>query len=108
MREDTTFSENKLTTEEFSKKYWLAGLALDQYHTATIEDGRDEREQLIINNIRALNKKIEFYAEYGCGNAMKRLREASRKSTMLVVTGMVISTIAGIIGIIALIHSCLK
>lgn len=54
MRPDTSFSERKLTKEEFSKKYWLDGLAPYQYHTAGIEDGRDEREQFMFNNIRAL------------------------------------------------------
>lgn len=54
MRKDTTFSDRKLTNKEFSDKYWMHGAVPYQYHTATIEDGRDEREQFIINNIRAL------------------------------------------------------
>lgn len=54
MRKDTTFSENKLTSKEFNKKYWMNGKFPYQYHTAQIEDGRDEREQFIVNNIRAL------------------------------------------------------
>ena len=43
MRENKTFGDKKLTRQEFSKKYWLDGDAPDQYHTAEIEDGRDER-----------------------------------------------------------------
>jgi len=60
MRKDTAFSDRKLTREEFSQKYWKGGDEnyIDQYHTATIEDGRDEREQFIINNIRALYAMI--------------------------------------------------
>lgn len=54
MRKDTSFNDRKLTVEEFSKKYWLGGEAPYQYHTGTIEDGRDEREQFLFNNVRAL------------------------------------------------------
>lgn len=56
MREDTTFSDKKLSSEEFSKKYWMGGKAPYQYHTGTIEDGRDEREQFLFNNVRALRE----------------------------------------------------
>lgn len=55
MRIDTSFSDRKLTAEEFQEKYWLGGQAPYQYHTASIEDGRDEREQFVFNNIRALH-----------------------------------------------------
>lgn len=58
MRADTTFSDRKLTREEFSKKYWMDGKVPYQYHTAEIEDGRDEREQFLINNCRALYELI--------------------------------------------------
>lgn len=68
MRKDTTFSERKLTQEEFSEKYWLHGRVPYQYHTASIEDGRDEREQFIFNNIRALYNLHE--------NHVRRLRKA--------------------------------
>lgn len=54
MRPDTSFSDKKLTRAEFSKKYWLDGDVPYQYHTAEIEDGRNEREQFFINNDRAL------------------------------------------------------
>lgn len=60
MRKDTSFSDRKLTREEFSSKYWLDGEMPYQYHTAEIEDGRDEREQFIINNCRALRDMIGF------------------------------------------------
>lgn len=56
MRKDTSFSDRKLTVEEFSKKYWMGGVAPYQYHTGTIEDGRDEREQFLFNNVRALRE----------------------------------------------------
>ncbi|NLB91124.1 MAG: hypothetical protein GX786_07895 [Clostridiales bacterium] len=54
MRKDTSFSDQKLTVEEFSQKYWKGGMIPYQYHTGTIEDGRDEREQFLFNNCRAL------------------------------------------------------
>jgi len=63
MRKDTTFTD-RLSREEFSEKYWMGGLAPYLYHVVDIEDGRDEREQLLINNIRALKEAIEFYAKY--------------------------------------------
>lgn len=63
MRKDTTFSERKLTEKEFSDKYWMHGQAPYQYHTGTIEDGRDEREQFIFNNIRAIWERMNYDAE---------------------------------------------
>lgn len=60
MRKDTSFSDRKLTTEEFSKKYWRGGKFPYQYHTGTIEDGRDEREQFVFNNIRAVWERVKF------------------------------------------------
>ena len=34
----------------------MGGVAPYQYHTGTIEDGRDEREQFLFNNVRALRE----------------------------------------------------
>ena len=48
------FSNEALTVEEFSKKYWMDGEVPYQYHTMQIEDGKTEAEQLAYNNIRAL------------------------------------------------------
>lgn len=64
MRNDTTFRDTKLTREEFSRKYWKGGLVPHQYHTADIEDGRDEREQFLINNCRALWELIRSKDAY--------------------------------------------
>ena len=60
VRKDMTFSDRKLTEAEFSEKYWLDGIAPYQYHTATIDDGRDEREQFHFNNCRALYELLKF------------------------------------------------
>lgn len=70
MRRDKSFSEDKLTTEEFSEKYWMSGNSPYQYHSATIEDGRDEREQFVFNNLVALWNRMDFDAKYrrACGN----------------------------------------
>ena len=50
MRDDTSFSDRKLSEKEF----WMKGKFKYQYHTAGIEDARDEREQFVFNNVRAL------------------------------------------------------
>lgn len=63
MRKDTSFSDRKLTIEEFSKKYWRNGKSPYQYHTAGIEDARDEREQFVFNNIRALKDRMRLNSE---------------------------------------------
>ena len=54
MRDDTSFSDRKLSEKEFSDKYWMNGKFKYQYHTAGIEDARHEREQFVFNNVRAL------------------------------------------------------
>lgn len=63
MRKDTSFSERKLTADEFSQKYWREGEAPYQYHTGSIEDGRDEREQFVFNNIRAIWERMKVNNE---------------------------------------------
>lgn len=57
VRTTTEYEDRKLTDHEFQTKYWQGGSVQDQYHTMLISDGRDEREQLIINNIRALKNE---------------------------------------------------
>lgn len=52
------FSESKLTVEEFNRKYWLNGSCPYQYHTMSVEDGTNEREQLMINDIRSLKNSL--------------------------------------------------
>ena len=62
MRADTTFGDRELTREEFAQKYWKGGDPnyIYQYHMMDIDDGQDEREQLIINNVRALYEMRAF------------------------------------------------
>lgn len=69
MRKDTTFSDRKLTEKEFSDKYWMHGRFPYQYHTGTIEDGRDEREQFVFNNIRALWERMNYDADHQLGRS---------------------------------------
>jgi hypothetical protein len=59
MRKDISFSDRKLSTDEFSRKYWRDGETPYQYHTGQIEDGRDEREQFVFNNIRAIWERMK-------------------------------------------------
>lgn len=47
-------SDEPKTISDFSEKYWLDGNIPYQYHTLEIEDGKNELEQLMINDIRAL------------------------------------------------------
>lgn len=54
--------DKKLSEKDFSEKYWLDGDAEYQFHTMDIEDGTSERQQLLINNDRALRNMIDFYA----------------------------------------------
>ena len=83
MRTDTSFSDRKLTPEEFADKYWTPykGRVFPyQYHSGRIEDGRDEREQFVFNNIRALYDMIRELRQNGCRNSADLLElEADRK-----------------------------
>lgn len=80
MRKDITFADRKLTREEFSMKYWKGGDPnyIYQYHTMDIDDGRDEREQLIINNIRALYQLRKSDREHQGNAAAIERREIER------------------------------
>ncbi|MGN0998132.1 MAG: hypothetical protein ACI4PO_01110 [Faecousia sp.] len=85
MRKDTTFSDRKLTRAEFSRKYWLGGVAPYQYHTAEIEDGRDEREQFLINNVRALkdmNTKLRRMTFEALEENRKEASTAAKRATL--------------------------
>lgn len=80
MRRDTSFEDRKLSTEEFAEKYWKpAGKDVYpyQYHTGSIEDGRDEREQFVFNNIRALYDMITRTRRIcaGCADSDIELRK---------------------------------
>lgn len=83
MRKDTSFSDRKLTPEEFADKYWTPCRGITapyQYHTGRIEDGRDEREQFVFNNIRALYDMIRELKRSGSRNTAEMLElEADRK-----------------------------
>jgi hypothetical protein len=96
MRKDTSFSEKKLTNEEFSDKYWMGGKAPHQYHTASIEDGRDEREQFLFNNCRALYDLIKIHSErqrVERSSLEKDFENTIKKVTKLAVTSLAINSI---------------
>lgn len=77
------FSEEKLTIQEFSKKYWLDGEEPYQYHTIDVEDGRTEVEQLAFNNIRSLKNSItqlrRWTAEKGA-DKQQQIDECKKKT----------------------------
>lgn len=82
MRKDTSFSDRKLTGDEFSQKYWMGGDAPYQYHTGSIEDGRDEREQFVFNNIRAIWERMKENRKsdrYESGRIWKEILDNKRK-----------------------------
>ena len=82
MRRDTSFSDRKLTGDEFSQKYWRGGDAPYQYHTGSIEDGRDEREQFVFNNIRAIWERMKENRKsdrYESGRIWKEILDNKRK-----------------------------
>lgn len=57
-RDSKRFSDNKLTRQEFAEKYHVCGDPdLGQYINVSAEDGRDEAEQLIFNNIQELKDR---------------------------------------------------
>lgn len=100
MRKDNTFSDKKLTREEFSKKYWqdeVLGETEYTYHAGDIEDARDEREQFVFNNIRGLKGAIDFHAHYnnqahlGMKTKIKRMRTQIKQITILAATSTVIA-----------------
>jgi len=94
MRKDTSFSDRKLTSEEFSQKYWLHGEVPYQYHTASIEDARDEREQFVFNNIRALYDLQKHYVsrnKEAVSSIGRNFEQINRKITKLATTSLVIN-----------------
>ena len=88
MQDVTSFSNRKLSEEEFSNKYWMKGKYKYQYYTAGIEDARDEREQLVFNNVRAL---YDLYNDllvnnvYRTQTEIRQMRTKINKYTRLVV-----------------------
>jgi hypothetical protein len=75
-----------------------------QYHTASVEDGRDEREQFVFNNIRALYDLIRWHSKLSretsremVNTHRKEILKNNKKIAILAVTNMAISTILIII-----------
>lgn len=104
MRKDTSFSDRKLTVEEFSKKYWLGGEMPYQYHTGTIEDGRDEREQFLFNNVRALremNRESNKRRDKKVSDMNLRLYRAEKKIATLYKINVAMAAIGILIFIIS-------
>lgn len=101
MRKDTSFGERKLTPEEFGEKYWKGNDRefVDQYHTMTIEDGRDEREQLIINNIRALWNLNKGVLRIKCW--FPEVARQAEKTAKLVTASLTVGIVA-MVGLVAL------
>lgn len=61
MKNGYVIGGEKLSKKQFSRKYWIDGDAKYQFHTMDITDGLDERQQLLINNDRALKESINWH-----------------------------------------------
>lgn len=101
MRKDTSFSDRKLSAAEFADKYWDGGEHPYQYHTASIENGRDEKEQFLFSNSRALWETIweirkEIYQHVS--DNWDELGRKDKRIAALAVTSAAISVIALVMG----------
>lgn len=98
------FSNEALTVEEFSQKYWMDGEVPYQYHTMQIEDGKTEVEQLAYNNIRALKndavkQRRMMWEEFGekqkqiddCKKELAHIRKVHKSFMICAVIGALIS-----------------
>ena len=99
---DRTFSDHKLTREEFSKKYWLDGDAVYQYYTPNIEDGRDEREQFIFNDLRALKGLIFFHAALSEDSDRSQWEEIQKLKRGIKITAVLVAANTAVIGMVLL------
>ena len=75
MRSPKRFSGCKLTTEEFTDKYRSGDPYNCQYIPVSIEDGRDEGEQLIFNNIQQLKDRCDIERKLFISNTERRDKE---------------------------------
>ena len=100
------FSEQPLTTEEFSKKYWLDGEQPYQYHGMRIEDGRDETEQLIINNVREIRNQLQKWRKWTGernGELLEQIEAAQKETAQIKKQVKILSMIcAALVGLLAI------
>lgn len=103
MRKDTSFSDRKLSLKEFSDKYWKEGEEefIYQFHSVTVEDGRDEREQLTFNNLIALKKRIREanrstwdVCERVINNKIAFIKKAMRINFLMNAISLIITSVA--------------
>ena len=74
--------KQKLSKELFSDKYWKGGQKkyIYQFHTMDIEDGEDERQQLLINSDRVLfNMMNEVFRRDCLTDKSERFSQIERK-----------------------------
>ena len=100
--------KERLSMQEFKNKYWMGGQKeyIYQFHTMDIEDGLSERQQLLINNDRALYKLIIaiWEKQFKCDNKVYSLESKLIKSKKIIAVLIMLNTaIAGMF--IKIIHS---
>lgn len=100
------FSETPLTREEFSKKYWLDGEQPYQYHGMRIEDGRDETEQLIVNNVREIRNQFQKWRKWTGqrnGELAEQIEAAQKETAQVKKQVKILSMIcAALVGLLAI------
>ena len=100
------FSETPLTREEFSKKYWLDGEQPYQFHGMRIEDGRDETEQLIINNVREIRNQFQKWRKWTGernGELAEQIEAAQKETAQVKKQVKILSMIcAALVGLLAI------
>lgn len=92
----------KLSTKHFKNKYWRGGDKefIYQFHRMDISDGLDERQQLLINNDRALYKMTRelWEKEFKDSGAIYSLRSDLAKSKKAIAALIIFNT--AIVGVI--------
>ena len=89
-------TDRKLSDEEFKKKYYVKGLNQQQFHTMDLSDGVDERQQLLINNDRALWERMDwikdhyFEEEENRTKQLSAIRKATRTATIICIMAAIL------------------
>lgn len=88
--------EKPLTREEFGKKYWMEDpQAAYQFWPPDIEDGRDEFEQLILNDIRSLYyRQMMFNYHRGESDVERAAREKKAAAIQKITAACAVAALA--------------
>lgn len=94
-------TDKKLSDEEFKEKYYVKGFNEQQFHTMDLDDGIDERQQLLINNDRALFEIMTSFNRIYLRNQADRVTELKRiKKEIRIATAIAVA--AAILNVLTL------